>query len=333
MKNIKQLIKKLPGYSFFATKLIRPCFDRIRILFAYKYDMQRFMKYGGHNESEESLMAAIIMSYHVVEKGLTMPNMREGFGRDNIINLISMLQKYGAKYDTSKAQFKYAVAVVAEYFETHKNLKYKLDDDLETKITDLLQKYPIEASQQIEMTRSEYYKDLQSSFTQFSGSRHSVRHFEGKISLEQIKKAVEIANNAPSACNRQPCKVHVVTEKELIEECLALQNGNRGFGHLGDKLLVITADVRASWPSECLDVRTNAGIYIMNLCYGLHLNKVAHCILNWFAPPHSNRLLQRLLGFSTAELVVVFILCGDVPEKFKLAGSPKRIADENLIVH
>lgn len=333
MKIIKSLIKKLPGYRFLAKKIIRPTFNIIQIMSSYKYDLIRFLKYGGHKESEESLIAAITMAYHVAEKGLTMPNMRVGFGHDNLFSLIEMLNKYGTEYNCKNEQFKHAVAVVAEYYETHKTLNYRLENKLEEAITDLLEKWPISPSEQIEMTKSEYYKYVNSDFMLFSNSRHSVRNFEGNISAEQIQKAVEIANNAPSACNRQPCKVHLVSDKEIIKDCLALQNGNRGFGHLADKLLIITADVRHSWPIECLDVRTNAGIYIMNLCYALHYNKVAHCILNWFAPPRSNRLLQKILKFSPAEVIVAFILCGDVPERFKLAGSRKRAVAENLIIH
>lgn len=285
MKRIRQIVKRIPGIKHLYRKFIAPILNIYKIFKVYKYDMTRFLKYGGHKPHKESLLAEIIMAYHVVEKGLTMPDMRLGFGKDNLVSLIGKLHKFAESYICDDHQFKHGVAVVAEYLEVHNKKEHQLDDNVVSEITALLKKYPTEASNQIDITREQYFSDLDAPFDKFSVSRHSVRNFEGEVSIEQITKAVKLANNAPSACNRQQCKVHVVTKKEDIDKCLDLQNGNRGFGYLADKLLIVTADVRASWTSECLDVRTNAGIYIMNLCYGLHLNKIGHCLLNWFTPP------------------------------------------------
>lgn len=45
------------------------------------------------NECKESILAHIVMACHVLEKGLTMPDMRLGFGKDNIISLINYIKK------------------------------------------------------------------------------------------------------------------------------------------------------------------------------------------------------------------------------------------------
>ena len=47
----------------------------------FAYDETRFWQYAGCNvNSRESLRAGITVSYHIIEKGLTMPNRRLGFG-------------------------------------------------------------------------------------------------------------------------------------------------------------------------------------------------------------------------------------------------------------
>lgn len=132
-----------------------------------------------------------------------------------------------------------------------------------------------------------------------------------------------------------------MTDRGLVRKCLALQNGNRGFGHLADKLLILTADLRAVWGAERNDLFTNAGIYLMNLCYALHKNRVAHCMLNWSVSPETDAALRKILHtppqsgaeLQDSETVIVFIACGDVPEKFKLASSPRKSVDETLVLH
>lgn len=334
-KKLKQVLKNIPGIKpayFLACRLF---LNRWRMRECFRYDQGRFLKVSPNSKTttKEGALAAIIMTYHVVEKGLTMPDMRLGFGREMILGLICSLNEFADKYGTEAPQFIEAVRVIAEYKKIHDEAGFELDEVRSRAIAALLTRVPVEPSHQIEMTRERYWADLDAPFETFSASRHSVRHFAGTISEEQIRNAVALANNAPSACNRQYMRVHCVSDRKQIQECLALQNGNRGFGHLADKLLILTADLRAVWGAERNDIFTNAGIYLMNLCYSLHKNKVAHCMLNWSTPPPSDKKLRKLLPISEAETVIVFIACGDVPEKFKLASSPRKSVGETLVLH
>lgn len=71
----------------------------------------------------------------------------------------------------------------------------------------------------------------QLTFSQLMESCHSVlREFsEMLVSVEQIESAVEIAMRTPSVCNRQPTRVHIIANKELIRKALDLQGGFRGY--------------------------------------------------------------------------------------------------------
>lgn len=292
-QKLRQILKNIPGVKPAYLLACRLVLNRWRMRKMFAYDQGRFLKYSSNSRSttEEGALAAIIMTYHIVEKGLTMPNMRLGFGRDMILGLIKSLNEFADKYGTAAPQFLEAVRVIAEYKKVHDDANFTLEAERSSAISALLARVPVEPSRQIEMTRERYWSNLDAPFEVFSGLRHSVRHFAGTISVEQIRSAVALANNAPSACNRQYTRVHCVTNRETIQKCLALQNGNRGFGHLADKLLVLTADLRAVWGAERNDIFTNAGIYLMNLCYALHKNRVAHCMLNWSTPPPPTTLL------------------------------------------
>lgn len=291
---IREILKRVPGakaaFLLASRYVLTP--RNLRKMFAA--DCARFVKFSPQSrETKAGALASIIMTYHIVEKGLTMPDMRLGFGREKILQLIAALNDFAEKYGTSEPQFRAAVAVVAEYEKTHADAAFPLDATLSRAISELRARVPVEPSHQIEMTRDEYFSALDAPFEIFSASRHSVRNFAGTISLDQIRNAVALANNAPSACNRQYVRVHCVSDHAAIQKCLALQNGNRGFGHLADKLLILTADLRAVWGAERNDLFTNAGIYLMNLCYALHKNRVAHCILNFSTPPHFKMRFAR----------------------------------------
>ncbi len=297
METLKKILKRTPGlkaaYFLFQKLFLLP----LRRSKNFRYDSARFEKFSPHSrETKTGALAAITMTYHVVEKGLTMPNSRLGFGREMILELVNDLKNFSKKFGNDEAQFRAAVAVVAEYKKLHDDAGFELDPERSRAISELLELVPEPPSQQIEMTREKYWAELDAPFEKFSASRHSVRNFAGTISIEQIRAAVELANNAPSACNMQYMKVHCVSDHEKIQKCLARQNGNRGFGHLADKLLILTADLRAVWNYERNDLFTNAGIYLMNLCYALHKNRVAHCLLNWSVSPKNDKLLRQIFA-------------------------------------
>ena len=329
--SLRALAKKVPRLRYFWRQWVFPVFQWWRIHRCFAYDRRRFLRYSMHRcPSKQSALASIIATYHVVEKGLTMPEPRLGFGRDVVLRLISELNQFAEKYGTDEMQFQHALGVIAEYHQWHQSEKSELSNDVELQIGQLLRKFSFPASQQIDMTRDAYFSKANAPFPEFSASRHSVRHFEGSVSLEQIKQAVSLANNAPSACNRQPCRVHVVKDKELIAKCLALQNGNRGFGHLADKLLVLTTDLRCAWETEQKDIFFNAGLYAMNLCYALHFYKVAHCMLNWSRLPKFDEELHSLLKIPIEETPAVLIACGKAPKMFRIANSAKKDSKDSL---
>lgn len=311
--------------------------SRYKLRYLYSYDRKRFIRHAGslHHEEKEQKLASVIMAYHVVEKGLSMPERRLGFGHDAVLNLISLIRDYSEKFPQDD-QILHAISVLDAYREVHRKENFNLNPDLQQALDSLLADFPPadHGKGHMEMTREQYYAHLESPFPEFSASRHSVRHFNGPVSLEQINKAVLLARNAPSACNRQHARVHCICDKEIREKVLSLQNGNRGFGHLADKLLIITADLHdIRWEEERNDLYTNAGIFLMNLCYALHANKVAHCLLNWSVSPLQDIRLRQLVSIPDHETVVCILACGDCPEQFSLAASPRKPVSKILTIH
>ena len=72
----------------------------------YYNDMVYFRKQsnlGAKNNSEERMRASLTASYHIIEKGLSMPNRRLGFGQERLISLIKECERYYTRGDRDTA--------------------------------------------------------------------------------------------------------------------------------------------------------------------------------------------------------------------------------------
>ncbi len=307
-------------------------FKRLRT--EYIYDIRRYFKYSDYffNNSEKRCLMRIIHRYHPIEKGLTMPEMRLGFGNDNIRMLIKDCNEYKNKYlkniskkSSSYEQYNHALSTLLEYVQVHEKVNFKLNSSILLEIKNLVE--GIDSNficNQISISKEEYFNHSDSSFKNFLKSRYSVRNFHGKISIKKLLEAIEIAINSPSACNRQPSRVHIIKSKYLKREVLKLQGGNRGFGHLADKVLIVTAELSGYRDvSERNGVFVDGGLFSMNLLNALHYQKIAACPLNWYNSNTNDLKLRQLLSLPKSETVIMMIACGGLPNEVKLAYSKK----------
>ena len=338
--NIKEILKRnktIHQMGIYVKQKLAPNQDKVMDI-TLNYYKDRFLNYSGaFFESEEKDTAYMTWLYHVVEKGLSMPNMRPGFGKEKLLELCGLIEKYANKYGTHGTAFLSAIAVVKEYERVHESMGYAIDTEVKNSIQKIQLQYPdIEPINQKNVTEEEYFSLNEAPFSQFSYSRHCVRNFDTTKSIEinQIIDAINLAKNAPSACNRQPSRVHIITNKKMILSCLNMQNGSRGFKELTDKLLIITGDLRTVLSAqEFFDLNTNVGIFVMNLCYALHLQKIGCCILNWYALPKDDLKLRKIAHIPEEENIVCFIACGKVPNSFKLAESPRNEVEKYYTLH
>ena len=321
------------------TKLSRFIYNRcllFKLFLMYGYDAKRVLRHAGAIQQVhiEQKRAQLTMAYHILEKGLTMPNRRLGFGREAVLNLIQLCKDFSETESHDDSIFKHSLAVLKAYKKIHDDYDFSLDADLESKLMEILNGIDIQADEQIYTTAEAFFSNIDSPFPVFSNSRHTCRHFNGPVSENQIINSVELANNAPSACNRQHTRIHCICDKKIKQAILRIQGGNRGFGEYADKLLIVTSDVHdLRWLEERNDLYTNAGIFIMNLSYALHYEKIASCILNWSVDPMTDRELRRIVSIPDNEVIVCMILCGNAPENIMVASSPRKEINNILTFH
>lgn len=337
------MLKKVLRVVLFPLVLVRRWYlrnkARRRQLQVFDYDKRRFLRYAGcfDKGSRESMLAGVIMAYHIIEKGLTMPRRHLDFGHEAVLDLLTCINDFVGIWGDDDSQVRHAIGVVKSYLKLHQDSKFDFSKDAVfwEQVAAFCQAYDaIEPSRQYHFSREEFFADKESGFMAFAKSRHTVRHYGGLIPDDRIEKAVSLAMTAPSACNRQHVHVHCISSHALRDQLLSMQNGNRGFGTDADKLLVITtclSDVQ--YVEERNDPYVNAGIFIMNLCYALHYNEIACCILNWHVNPEVDVEARKLIQIPDAESIVALIACGIPPEEFDVAQSPRKRVDEILVNH
>lgn len=306
------------------------------------YDAKRVITLSGacNHDTKGAALSEIIATYHIVEKGLTMPHRRLAFGRSAVLRLLRHVDEYESRYGNEESQITQAASVVVEYWLMHNKAiedgRVDFDERFKMELEDFVKRHDCRVNVgQIHTTKEIFYKNKNSDFAIFARARHTLRHYENReLTVERITEAIKIALSTPSACNRQYCRVHCITDKAEIKKLLEIQGGNRGFGENADKLLIVTADLEGLlYPEERNDLYVNGGMFLMNLCYALFYQEIAHCVLNWSKTEEEDLALRAIISIKPSETVIAMLTCGETPEEFDVATSLKKNLNEILVVH
>ena len=286
----------------------------------------------GKSDDSRVLRRAIIISSHVLEKGLSHTDFRPGFGKQAIYELQQNLHSYLLCPNIDQFAVDNAVNLLFLYHEMNRINGFDDSDylDLSTLNSnnkDLLSPYDLRELQSI---------DLQS-FINIAEARHSVRCYETDgvdIDKEIFESVIKVANTAPSACNRQATKVYVVTDRSVFHRIEEIQIGCKGFGRHASAFLFVTSDLTLYSRNEEKLPIFDAGIYTMNLLYSLLAHGLYACTLNASFPGDDLMKIYEATGIpkdvAINGLIAVYKL--DEHTKVKIAASPRRTASETLTI-
>lgn len=321
MRFLKSIVKKmLPGKFL----LLRERYIYKRNLKRWnKYWDERALKYSDISNTKEAKAALIFAEAHVLQKGITMPNRRLGFGIEKSKSLIKHTNEYIQLYGKDNDVVRYAISDLKLYLDVHVKEDYDLPNEIVDDILTLSNLIEFVPQKEIIYDKTDLFKDWQN-FKEFAESRHSVRNYSSEpIEISKIIESVELAQTAPSACNRQGVRVKIISSEEMKEKVFSIQNGNRGFGKLADKILLLTFEQGACEYEYRASGYIDVGIFAMNLLYALHVNGICACTLNAHLTISQYEVLQDLLGYNKSEIPVLFIAVGYPLSQFKIAKSKR----------
>ena len=337
---MKRVIKNI--FPMFLYLYLRVLARYIRLGRSYLYDLNHYFQYSMSmdNNTKNKLVSKIILDTHVIEKGLTMPEFRLGFGQVRLVVLLKNVECYILRYDNEHHQILYALSVINEYFEVHDKSNYSVSTELLNAKNVFFGKEEINTvnfkeRHQINITKYEYFDAIDKPFFQFSASRSSIRNFSREpVELVEIKQALDLCRNTPSACNRQSVRVHLFKGKDAIERILEVQGGNRGFGHLANFLIVVTYEPSMYFEeSERNSGIVDGGMYCMNILYALHAKEMTACILNAAHSGEKDLAMRKVARIPASEVFVAMIAGGKAADKFKVATSYRYPLEKILEVH
>lgn len=149
----------------------------------------------------------------------------------------------------------------------------------------------------------------------FINGRHSVRSFDSApVPQETLTQVVELAQSAPSACNRQPSRVYFSGTKSAQVVSTAVR-GNKGFEQSIFQWAVITVDTSLFSCAEYNQWFINGGIYLQSFVLALKAYGIGSCIFQWVVGD-SGKEMRSSLGISANEVIIAVVGFGYPKETF-----------------
>lgn len=299
----------------------------------YFKDLHRYKKHAfdfSNNKTKRHYEADLIFFYHKIEKALSLPSPRPGFGKETINHIVSISEYYINKFGSDEIVKASVNSLVAyQNFNMQNN---SFDRDLDKRIADLkvsVDKVDFQQGGTMEITKKEIMGD-KIDFNLFANTRYSIRNFaNGEVDNKLIEDAVQIAQKTPSVCNRQSSRVYIYEEESIKNKILNFQNGNSGFGKDADKILIVTSDLKDfRGVNERHQSYVDGGMYAMSLIYALHSKGLGTCPLNLSITHKKEESLKKVAKINDSEILLMMIAVGRLPEKLKVASSPRRKAKE-----
>lgn len=307
------------------------------LLRAMAYDHRMYAAGSGLFRADRhppSVEASLIKAYHRVEKGLALRDPRPGFGKDaveTVLQCISQLLRSG-QVPLEAAR---ACRALDEYVRFNKQVGADIGW-MESRLSALRHQLPQGLTDQqggtIAVTRDSIHAASRLDLRPFFASRYSVRQFAAQdVDSALVLRAVEMAQKAPSVCNRQCAMVYAVYDPTKMQSLLQLQNGNRGFGEQAGCLLLVTARLDTLLSvGERYQGWIDGGLFAMSLIYALHSLGLGSCCLNWSVEPEADRALKQRAGIASDQQIIMLIAVGHLPDQLTVAQSPRRPIEQVL---
>ena len=306
--------------------------EKIQYLFKSIRSLFKFMKYMNRSKKNPNAIAAdLIRNTHSVEKGLSIQNIRLGFGHKKQIEMIESIQKlekYNVKYYNEVISM--AISSMDEYVKYHQSRNYS--DEFLKKMKIFIQEHENMKNKlyggTITLDTNQIAFDI-TKIENFIKLRHSIRNFTKEpVKDDLIKKAILLAQHCPSACNRQGVRAYII-DREKAKPITSKIEGIRGFADSIDKLILITAKISSYKFSEINQYIVSPSIFAGYLSLTLHLYGLGACLIQ--RPVIWNKTwknIKKLYNIEDDEQIICMMGVGNINGKIKVPISHRLDMDE-----
>lgn len=312
---------------------LRRPIKKMKIWKEYLHDAASFSKfYMEECDRKGNYDYRMYMLIHNIEKGMCMPDPRP-FGKEKVRKLMKMLDKYEkAGKDRDASIYNMVISILYQwtlFFEDH-----GWTDDTYIDAKEFLARYSDE-QRAVRVGYDVYSKEelmvnREDSFDKVVKTRKSVRSFmDAPLKRKDVLECVQIAQCAPTACNRQMIGIVQVENRELCDLISETIYGASGFTTDTLNYFVVTFDINAfDYYGERNQGYLNAGLVAMNFVNALHSRGIGSCFLQWANTTGEDGLVRRKLGISEHERIAVVIAAGYYTDNSMVARSCRRKEEE-----
>jgi nitroreductase len=264
----------------------------------YIYWAYRYIRYSGLSNNYQNSNVnfyTLIRTIHSLEKSFLFEPYDKNRAKKNII----FLQKL-VKHSSDQFIIKYVQHVIDNY---NKNNFYNTD------------RFKTNISLQDQKIIQNFLK-----------SRKSTRFFlRKKVSDKIINKIIQMSLYAPSTCNRQMWKTHIIQNNKQIKKILSLQNGNAGFTNEINNLLIVCVDTYSySSYKEINQIFIDGGIYLNYLTTIMNSFNISNCLLNWSTDIKSDLMIRKHSNINDSETIIALLAFG-YEGKVKYCDSKRKL--------
>lgn len=278
----------------------------------------RYSKASPVAPKNKTIFYDVILLAHTVEKGLSQPSPRPGFGKTKIRQLLQLL--HASSWDGS---IQFAVAksygALLEYSEWNDTNGYDIRD-IRPLLNSFFERCRAEGVAPSGGTKT---LDLKLACQPNTAKDLLSRRFSGRIYSSDLVddgllfSILSLAQRAPSQCNRQSVRVHCFRGKDAVLPLLNLQRGAAGFDKYTPNLFVITSDMVAwSGANARNQAFVDGGLFSMQLSLACSALGLISCPLNLAVGNLREFRIKRFAGIPQSERLIMMMSFGyPAPDK------------------
>jgi nitroreductase len=280
----------------------------------------------------------LVRNTHRLEKGLLMRPRRDIFGKDFIVETIDSFEGVwkSSRDDHSNPQMKWFYDVISEYFQVVRESDKVIQREktrfngIISEINPLMIDKPLPPSIPYFRVEEERTTINYNEFYRLCRQRRSVRWFlEEKVPRELIDKAILAANQAPSACNRQPFEFRVFDKPELVQKVVGIPMGTKGYGHSIPVLIVLVGNLDAYFDERDRHIiYIDASLASMSFMLALETMGLSSCSINWPDIEEKEKQMEDFLKLDKFQRPIMCMGVGYPDPQGLVAFSEKRPLDQ-----
>lgn len=275
------------------------------------------------SENSSHDVAELIRYTHSMEKGLCISNPKLGYGHAKQEQMLILLEKLKNNNEASAKEAKnMAITALRRYIKYHD--EHSFSDAMIEKIKKTLSEYPDMSDcygGTIELNKNELQFNTEE-IERFFNTRHSIRDFERTpVDEESLKKALVLAQRAPSACNRQGYRAYVLNHEQSLAYAKKL-SGIGGFAEDVGRFIMITGKLSAYRSDEINQYIVSASMYAAYLTLTLHLYGIGACVVQRpvFYTKQWNELRNKY-NIAEDEQIICLLAIGNIKDTVKVPMS------------